>query len=219
MTELTWLTSDAPRAMLGFLASRMTDRKLRLFAVACCRRVMHLLTDKHSRRAVEVAERFADGTASADELAQTREAAESSKARQGDSYQGARAVARATVAESAWDAANAASWYGQRVPELNEIVQAFLLRDITGDPFRTVKISRAWLNWRNGSVVNLAQAIYDQCPIGLVAEDGSAIECFSELADTLEMAGCSSKAVLAHCRGQGNHVRGCWVMDQLLGKE
>jgi hypothetical protein len=38
------------------------------------------------------------------------------------------------------------------------------------------------------------------------------------LADALQDAGCADEAVLSHCRGEGPHVRGCWVVDLLLGK-
>ena len=63
--------------------------------------------------------------------------------------------------------------------------------------------------WNDGTVRKLAQAIYDDrrfadLPI---------------LADALEEAGCADAAILAHCRGGGEYVRGCWVVDLLLGKE
>src|SRR5262249_1193073 len=68
MTESEWLTATDPTPMLAFLAGNASDRKLRLFAAACCRQVWHLLTDERSRKAVKVAERYADGLADEDEL-------------------------------------------------------------------------------------------------------------------------------------------------------
>src|SRR5262245_2367882 len=61
MTEQEWLCGTRPVRMLRFLGTRLGERKLRLFACACARRVWHLLTDERSRKAVEVAERHADG--------------------------------------------------------------------------------------------------------------------------------------------------------------
>ena len=70
MNQCDWSGSTDADAMLDWLAGsgRATGRKLRLFAAACCRRLRHLLTDPRSRRAVEVAERFADGLAGGREL-------------------------------------------------------------------------------------------------------------------------------------------------------
>ena len=81
MTEAAWLACAEPYSMLEFLRGRASDRKLRLFACACCRRVWALFEDERkrgldwapdederSRNAVEVSERYADGTANAKEL-------------------------------------------------------------------------------------------------------------------------------------------------------
>jgi hypothetical protein len=55
----------------------------------------------------------------------------------------------------------------------------------------------------------LAQGIYDE----------RAFERLPILADALEDAGCTDAAILVHCRGPGPHVRGCWVVDLILGKQ
>jgi hypothetical protein len=88
--------------------------------------------------------------------------------------------------------------------------QAALLRDIFGLlPFRPVTIAPAWVAWNDATVVKLAQAIYDE----------RAFDRLPVLADSLEEAGCHDPDILAHSRQPGEHVRGCWAVDLLLGKE
>lgn len=87
--------------------------------------------------------------------------------------------------------------------------QCNILRDIFGNPFRPVTLDAAWLAWNNGTVVKLAQAIYDE----------RAFDHLPILADALEDAGCHHEDILTHCRGTGPHVRGCWVVDLLLEKQ
>ncbi len=67
--------------------------------------------------------------------------------------------------------------------------------------------SAVW-EWNSGAVVRLAEAIYEE----------RAFNRLPILADTLKQAGCANSDLLAHCRGGGEHVRGCWVVDLLLGK-
>jgi hypothetical protein len=86
--------------------------------------------------------------------------------------------------------------------------QAELLRDLFGNPFRPIAIALAVLSWQDDTVVNLAQAIYDD----------RAFDRLPILADALEEAGCPEPILLAHLRESGPHVRGCHVIDALLGK-
>ena len=78
--------------------------------------------------------------------------------------------------------------------------------DVVGNPFRLVEFSPAW---RTDTAVALARHIYDR-------REFSALPI---LADALQDAGCDDDDVLNHCREPGLHVRGCWVLDGVLGKE
>src|SRR6266853_500734 len=75
MNESDWLSSADPRAMLTFLGERASERKLRLFYCACCRRVWNLITDERGRQAVVAAERFAEGLLDDSELQVARHSA------------------------------------------------------------------------------------------------------------------------------------------------
>jgi hypothetical protein len=61
MNEAEWLTCTDPTPMLQFVRGTVGERKLRLFACACCRRLHPLLTNQNSQQALETAEHFADG--------------------------------------------------------------------------------------------------------------------------------------------------------------
>src|SRR6266545_5825376 len=79
-------------------------------------------------------------------------------------------------------------------------------RDIFGNPFRPLAFAR---EWRTDTAVALARQMYE-------SRDFSAMPI---LADALQDAGCDHEDILSHCRGDGPHVRGCWVVDLVLGKE
>jgi hypothetical protein len=82
------------------------------------------------------------------------------------------------------------------------------LRDIFGNPFLQAAVDPAWLAWQGGTVVRLAEAIYEERHFADLPV----------LADALEEAGCSDQEILGHCRGPGPHAKGCWLIDLLLGK-
>ena len=184
------------------------------------------MTDPRSRRAVEVAESFADGQAGDDELALAHseacaaasELATSAVRRPGperDRLQRLHMAARAAVYASAaqvtlggnWLAAGTSYFHlAQAGGEYRN--QANLIRDIFGRPLSPEAVEPAWLAWNNGTVPAIARCVYDE----------RRFEDLPILADALEDAGCTDAALLDHCRGPGPHVRGCWAVDLLLGK-
>jgi hypothetical protein len=91
-----------------------------------------------------------------------------------------------------------------------------LLRDVVGNPFRPLAIPAPVLAGGDGTLVRLAQQIYEvrSLPSGNLDPARLAV-----LADTLEEAGCQDAAVVDHLRSSSPHVRGCWVVDLILGKE
>jgi hypothetical protein len=91
-----------------------------------------------------------------------------------------------------------------RLPDAAQFAAFF--RDIFGNPFRPVTFDS---RWQTETVVVLATGIYTDC----------AFDRMPILADALEEAGCDNADILNHCRGEGPHVRGCWVVDMVLGKE
>jgi hypothetical protein len=92
-----------------------------------------------------------------------------------------------------------------------ERLQAHFLRDIFGNPFQPLTFNPSWLT---PTVQALAQGAYDQrtLPAGILDNDRLAV-----LADALEDASCTDQVILGHLRGPGPHVRGCAVLDAILG--
>ena len=272
-----WTASADPEPMLGKVLPTASDRKRRLFAVACCRRVEEWLVVASGlvldmriedyRRAVEAADRFADGEATSEEMrsafwgaddsafcnleVEDATADEMRKASYGDDA-GWTARVREMSDEDRRELEalpDPASWYededhagdlpagvdpfrdvangdavlvgetvgrqvlllarvhGGRKREAREReAQAALLRDVFGDPYPPPALAPAW---RTPDVATLAEGIYAD----------KAFDRMPAFADALEKAGCTDQAILHHCRGDGPHVRGCWVLDGLLERE
>jgi hypothetical protein len=202
--------------MLGpLLLKKASDRKLRLFAVACCRRIQPHLSDQNGvERRLEIAERYADGFASEEEL-QTAQF----PSRHGDvsferfGYHAALDNAHLAALGSR-SACEAVVDFGVAKPptldpkcRTERDAQCALLREIFGNPFRPIIFDPAW---RTSDVMLLARGIYEE----------KAFAFMPILADALQDAGCDSADILTHLRdSHATHVRGCWALDLVLGKE
>lgn len=233
MREQDWLARTDPKGMVDFVTEKASDRKKRLFTVACCRRIWSLMGDSRSTIAVEVAERFADGLANrrerktaGDAALAAREDADAAARKtsaEGDEKQwgGFNAAFAALIAVNRggfdpWDAANAAGFAVEFLTgtpkDAEHVAQIAFVLDIFGNPFSHITIEPAW---QTPTVLALATAASDNriLPAGTLDAARLAV-----LADALEEAGCGNADMLNHCRQPGDHVRGCWVVDLISGK-
>jgi hypothetical protein len=212
MTNSSWEHASLQQ-VLRQLRGRLSPRQARLAACALVRRLPPA-TRGSSGEAIELAERFADRKATAHELA---------NARFGGRFQPGHAAWAVcwSPAEDPWPMLERAlAWvtgflggsaqladFRHATDRGEEKAQADLLREVAGDPSRPVVIDPAWTAWNDGTVARLARSIYEE----------RAFEQMPILGDALEEAGCADGAVLEHCRAAGGHVRGCWVLDRVLG--
>jgi hypothetical protein len=92
--------------------------------------------------------------------------------------------------------------------EAENTISSSTLRDIVGNPFRPVAFKRALLAWEGCTIPNMAQGTYDERVMPEGTLDRTRL---GMLADALEEAGSTDAEILEHLRGQGPHVRGCWL--------
>jgi hypothetical protein len=233
VTEAEWLESAKPEWMLLFARRHGTDRQLRLFACACCRRMWSLLGER-DRRGVELAEQLAGGAASPGAVEDFRRGTDWSRpgpakyALDPDAYGAASSVLWHSLRQTAEAAASAAmkralseegetreeafragqrayERVGARAARDEATAHARLIRCAFGNPFRPVRFEPAW---RTDTAVALARHAHD-------AGDESVLPI---LADALQDAGCDDADILGHCRGEGPHARCCRVVDAVLGR-
>lgn len=223
-----WQQSDQPADLLFVLREiryrdfgahlrlkeTLSPRKLRLFAAAAARLVFDDLPES-SRQAIEVAEQFAEGLAYSRDLALARRAAMQNAL--GERWTVLRRIWNGE--EWRWATWNRhlgiAAWatLAELTPETrvqwcdgpNPHDEVRILRDMFGDPFRLIPVDPSW---RTSIVVRLAQSVYND----------RAFRHLPILADALEEAGCTDADILNHFRQPGEHVRGCWALDLVLGK-
>lgn len=207
--------SNDPSVLLRYAQQHGSERKVRLYLCATAEKVRDYLNDPAIWGAVGVAERYADGLASQQELAAAHRAA----CKIADRQTGLASMddAQISVADAAWWVAHVAcpaimdEWTAtRRTVLIKPAVQCALL----WEAFLPIYVNAASgvscpFSWISSTVHALATFIYDERKFQLMPI----------LADALQDAGCEEQVILSHCRGDGPHVRGCWVIDLILGKE
>jgi hypothetical protein len=235
MTEDDWRLAEEPSDLLNHLEQqRVSERKWRLFACATVRAIWEQVRLDVCRRAVEQAERYADGLISGDDVMQAQRLAEMAAwpTQEGSApytadYVASQAAGRLDVATCHFYARWVAEMvlqvvmasvrqdgtikkierYRAALLKASQMAsqQCNLIRDIFNNPFRPVSLNPTW---RTPTVLSLAQSVYDDRRFGDLPV----------LADALEEAGCGDAGVLGHLRQECEHARGCWAVDLILGK-
>jgi hypothetical protein len=216
MTEAQWLAAKHPTTLLesGHCAD---PRKHGLFGCASARRVLHFLTDPRFERGLRGREAQLDnpgnyvGLRNIASRAQSdlsgREAPERERRAARSVYWACAADPRQAAEEARFAIGVDTFSTHLFAVDNEEILQAEIVRDLFGNPFRPLTFED---RWRTDTVVSLASTMYE-------AREFSAMPI---LADALQDAGCDNADILAHCRDTSlTHVRGCWVVDLVLGKK
>jgi hypothetical protein len=241
MTESEWLVTTDPEPMLEFLRGKASNRKLRLFALACCRRVWDWLGER-SRRAIEMMERYLEGRASDEELLLVMDGAREDWLDEFGTHHPSTAAYCATDMSYS-DAYHAATGAAAEVLEAVRceamVRKTISLRGWPPAPDPSEEVPAACRGAGEDARM-LEQA--EQChllrdifhgprrPVYLrghwrsevvlrlarMIQEERAFESMPELADALEGAGCDEAEILGHLRQSGEHVCGCWVVDALL---
>jgi hypothetical protein len=175
------------------LLHKLSERRVRLFTCACLRRFWHLVENERNQQAIEAMEKYADAVIRKRDMKKARKAACILWLTSFDAYEEAVITLQAAA---------------QVMTIQQQMVLDDLLADIAGNLGQRELLRPSWLRRNDGIVPRIAQAIYaDQSFFDLPI-----------LADALEEAGCDNAVILNHCRQPGEHARGCWVLDLLLGK-
>jgi hypothetical protein len=225
LDERTWLSAIEPGRLLDYLqtCSPFPERRLRLWACACARRVWHLLSDEWSRNAVELAEQLADGLLSVEkrDAAETaaREASNAileavEKARKSSPQHLHRLLAETSAADAAFysvfrelaasrcadQAADAMLCINSSEGYASErAAQTELLRHIFGNPWRPLPVPAVW----SATVLALAKVHHAGADVSIA------------LHDALVDAG---QAEYAEHFKEGFHPKGCAWLDAILGR-
>jgi hypothetical protein len=216
LRAIMWQTASHPVDLLECVESQRNGRKWRLFMCACARRVLDLAPQDACRAVLTIAEDYADGDAAHEDMIEMAQAASTpTRVIDGESIRRGALTARRIVVDVASMGESllqvVTSMIGETIgirAEREQETSALcaLVRDIFGNPFRSSAFSPSW---RTDTALALATQMYE-------SREFSAMPI---LADALQDAGCDNDDILSHCRDTSQvHVRGCWVVDLVLGK-
>jgi hypothetical protein len=218
MTEEEWLADADMEKKVQYVYKQKQTRKVRLFSCGCCRQLAPWIKNDRLLQAIERAEKFADGELSESTLDKWRlEVNRLERDVPRSPYTAERAVYHAIRCvclvpkyfgyTSVWRTLLTSNTsFGPEFSATAPALAYALFRDIFANPFRQVVSEDAW---RTSTVVALAKQMYQ-------SRDFSTMPI---LADALQDAGCESEVMLNHCRDEKQiHVRGCWLVDQVLNK-
>jgi hypothetical protein len=230
MTEAEWMACTDPAPMLHFLQGKVSERKFRLIALGCCRQLWEP-ADRLTSAALAIVDQLAEAGALQTTMGSVRvpageavlncgasEPLESLSAK--DEGGGPEQVPRSALppllasilADLACLRTNPALLARLLVfltkAGLPPVRQTALIRDIVRGPLHPILFRASWRTWSGGVCLEIARRIYKE----------RAFDHLPILADALEEAGCTDADILGHCRAGGEHVRGCWVVDLVLGK-
>jgi hypothetical protein len=243
MTEQEWRTATGPDPLLEYLRQRVSERKLRLYAIACCRRIWHLVHPIY-HEGVELAEGYADGTVGAAELERAYVLARGMfsslhlrvSLQKGDvaAHVALAAMSRdcisspesgATLAREALRRKGDTRSWVRRMFGFGPVSAAReALRDaLVGESLAQAALVRCiFSNPFSPPVLSPSWLTWKDETIPRMAHTIDADRAFTQLpilADALEDAGCADADILGHCRSGGEHARGCWVIDTLLERQ
>lgn len=239
MTQGEWDHCTDPQAMLDFLRSTgPSERKLRLFAVGCCRRIWSLLSDERSRHAVDIAEAYAEGRATSGELSQALGLAWRAYHGFLEAWVRTPSVATEALFHARMRAAEAVGWVTQdddprtlqAVRERQSRIE--LVLPVVEQAARLARIAvrgnepseeAAQADLLRDIVAPFRTTSFDPAwrtpsvmELARRAYEQCSFDLLPALGAALSDAGCTDPEILRHCGSEKPHVRGCWVLDLLL---
>ena len=211
MTEEEWLSAKRPVQLIDFIFAKLSVRRQRLIAIGSCETIPSEILGDDGARWLATVGRLAEKPDVkitwklvrkwSDEFWRGQYWSVRERNLSEVFFQVGLGNLRPTLV-------NVASFRGtaERNNDFEDEAIAYVVREIVSNPFRPVTFLP---EWRTSTILALATGIYEE----------KAFDRMPILADALQDANCDNDEILNHCRGPGPHVRGCFLIDLILGKQ